>query len=114
MISGMKKGARLGLAAAAIIAPAMLSGCYEDDYLTRRDTVSLGAGDATATNAVTQTIDPWPLHAKNTKINQEGERARVAIERYQQNKSIPPKAVNTTTISSQAGPGSQASAQVKY
>jgi hypothetical protein len=113
MISGMKKCARLALTAAAIIAPAMLSGCNEDDYLARRDTVSLGAGDAIATDAVTQTIDPWPRHAKNTEITQEGERARVAIERYQQNKSIPPRGVNTTTISSQAGPGSQASAQVK-
>lgn len=113
MISDMRKCARLVLTAAAIVAPAMLSGCNEDDYLARRDTVSLGAGDAVATNAVTQTIDPWSRNAKNTDINQEGERARVAVERYQQNKSIPPKGVNTTTISSQAGPGAQASAQVK-
>ena len=113
MISGMRQRARLALAAAAIIAPAMLAGCNEDDYLARRDTVSLGAGDAVATNAVTQTLDPWNRNAKNTDINQEGERARVAVDRYQQNKSIPPKGVNTTTISSQAGPGSQASAQIK-
>jgi hypothetical protein len=113
MISDMKKRVRFALAAAAIVAPAMLSGCNEDDYLARRDTVSLGAGDAVAVNAVTQTIDPWNRNAKNTEINQEGERARVAVERYQLNKSIPPKGVNTTTISSQAGPGGQASAQVK-
>jgi hypothetical protein len=113
MISDMKKRVRFALAAAAIAAPAMLSGCNEDDYLARRDTVSLGAGDAVAVNAVTQTIDPWNRNAKNTEINQEGERARVAVERYQLNKSIPPKGVNTTTISSQAGPGGQASAQVK-
>lgn len=113
MISGLKKGARLGLTAAAIIAPAMLSGCYDDDYRSRRDTISLSAGDAIATDAVTQTIDPWPLHSKNTTINQEGNRAGVAVERYQQNRSIPPKGINTTSISSQAGPGSQASAQVK-
>jgi hypothetical protein len=113
MISDMKKCVRFALTAAAIVAPAMLSGCNEDDYLARRDTVSLGAGDAVAVNAVTQTIDPWNRNAKNTNINQEGERARVAVERYQLNKSIPPKGVNTTTISSQAGPGGQASAQVK-
>jgi hypothetical protein len=113
MISDMRKCVRLALTAAAIVAPAMLSGCYEDDYLARRDTVSLGAGDAVAVNAVTHTIDPWSRNAKNTEINQEGERARVAVERYQLNKSIPPKGVNTTTISSQAGPGGQASAQVK-
>ena len=113
MISDMKKCVRCALAAAAIVAPAMLSGCNEDDYLARRDSVSLGAGDAVAVNAVTQTIDPWNRNAKNTNINQEGERARVAVERYQLNKSIPPRGVNTTTISSQAGPGGQASAQVK-
>ena len=113
MISDMRKCVRLVLTAAAIVAPAMLSGCYEDDYLARRDTISLGAGDAVATNAVTHTIDPWNRNVKDTDINQEGERARVAVERYQLNKSIPPKGVNTTTISSQAGPGGQASAQVK-
>ena len=113
MMSGMKKAARLALAATAIIAPAMLFGCNEDDYLARRDTVSLGAGDAIATNAVTQTVDPWNRNAKNTDINQEGERARVGVERYQLNKSIPPKGINTTTVSSQAGPGGQAAAQIK-
>ena len=113
MLSGLRKGASLALAAAAIIAPALLSGCNEDDYLARRDTVSLGAGDAIATNAVTQTVDPWNRNAKNTDINQEGERARVAVDRYQLNKSIPPKGINTTTLSSQAGPGGQASAQIK-
>lgn len=113
MISDIGKCARLVLTTAAILAPAMLSGCNEDDYLARRDTVSLSAGDAVATNAVTHTIDPWSRNAKNTDINQEGGRARVGVERYQQNKSIPPKGVNTTTISSQAGPGSQVSAQVK-
>ena len=113
MISDMRKCVRAALTAAAIVAPAMLSGCNEDDYLARRDSVSLSAGDAVAVNAVTQTIDPWNRNAKNTDINQEGERARVAVERYQLNKSIPPRGVNTTTISSQAGPGGQASAQVK-
>jgi hypothetical protein len=97
----------------AIAASATLAGCNEDDYLARRDTVTLGAGDAIATNAVTHTIDPWPRHSKNTDIDQEGERARVAIERYQQNKSIPPKGINTTEITGQAGPGAQANAQIK-
>jgi hypothetical protein len=113
MISGMKKSARLCLTAAAIIAPAMLSGCNEDDYLARRDTVSLGAGDAIATNAVTQTIDPWNRNAKNTDIQLDGERAGVAIDRYQQNKSIPPKGVNISKIAGQPGPGAPASPQVK-
>ena len=35
-----------------------LAGCSE--YLDRRDTVALSAGDAVATNKVTQMVDPWP------------------------------------------------------
>lgn len=99
--------------AVTIAASAMLAGCNEDDYLSRRDMVSLSAGDAQAVNAATHTIDPWPRHATNTDIDQEGERARVAIERYQQNKSVPPKGINTTEITGQAGPGAQANAQIR-
>ncbi len=114
MMTGLKKRARPAASFAAIVASAfLLQGCYEDDYLSRRDTISLGAGDATATNAVTQTIDPWNPNAKNTEIHQEGERARVAIERYQQNKSVSPRGLNTTEVSGQSGPGSQGSAQIK-
>lgn len=105
---------RLAATAAVIGLTALaLQGCYPDEYESRRDTVSLGAGDATATNSVTQTIDPWNKNVKNTQIHQEGERARVAIERYQQNKSVPPRGLNTTEISGQSGPGDQGSAQVK-
>lgn len=114
MIIGLKKHARPVLTAIAICLPALLlQGCYEEDYLSRRDTISLGAGDAAATNAVTQTIDPWPPYAKNTDITLEGERAGVAVDRYQKNKSIPPRGLNTTEISGQAGPGAQGNTQIK-
>jgi hypothetical protein len=84
------------LTAALIAAPALLlSGCYEDDYLSRRDTVSLGAGDAQATNAATHVIDPWPPHSKNTTINIDGARVQVGTERYQANKSLKPKGLST-------------------
>ncbi len=112
-MTGLKK-AKLALSVLAIAAPAaLLQGCYEDDYLSHRDTISLGAGDAVATNAATQTIDPWPAYAKDTDIQMDGKRAQVAIERYQQNKSLPPRGVNTTEISGQAGPGAQGQAQIK-
>lgn len=105
----IKAAASIALAASALL----LQGCYEDDYINHRDTVSLGAGDAIAVNQVTQTIDPWPPHSKDTDIHLEGERARVAIDRYQQNKVIPPRGLSTTEITGQAGPGSQANTQVK-
>lgn len=82
------------LTAVLIAAPALLSGCNEDDYLSRRDTVSLGAGDAQATNAATQVIDPWPPHSKNTTINIDGARVQVGTERYQANKSLKPKGLS--------------------
>jgi hypothetical protein len=107
---------RAGLAAAAAalaISALLLAGCYEDDYLSRRDTISLGAGDDAAVNKATQTADPWPAYSKDKDIHLEGERARVAVERYQQNKSLPPRGMNTTEITSQAGPGNQGAAQLR-
>jgi len=68
-----------------------LAGCYDRDYYTQSDSITLGAGDAVATNAATQTIDPWPPHAKDTDIDLEGPRAVVAVERYQTNTSLKPK-----------------------
>jgi hypothetical protein len=113
-MTGIRRHAKLALTIAAIATPAiLLQGCYEDEYLSRRDTVSLGAGDAIATDQVTHTVDPWPPYARDTDIHLEGERARVAVRRYQQNKSIPPRGLNTTEISDQAGPGQQSSAQIK-
>jgi hypothetical protein len=113
MMTGLKTALRLAATLAAMAAPTvLLQGCYED-YFSHRDTVSLGAGDAIATNAATQTIDPWPPYAKNTDINLDGKRAQVAMQRYQQNKSIPPQGLNTTEITGQAGPGAQGSAQIK-
>jgi hypothetical protein len=92
-----KKIARIAIAA-VIAAPALLlAGCYEDDYLSRRDTVTLGAGDAAATNAATHTIDPWPPQSKNTNINVDGARVQVGMDRYQQNNSIRPKGLGASS-----------------
>jgi hypothetical protein len=113
-MNGFTNKVRLAAAAAGLAASALLlPGCYDDDYFNHRDTVSLGAGDAVAVNQVTHTVDPWPAYSKDTDIHLQGERARVAVERYQQNKSIPPHGLNTTEITGQAGPGAQAAAQVK-
>ncbi|NJM34046.1 MAG: hypothetical protein HC850_04275 [Rhodomicrobium sp.] len=99
MKTALTMNARRALTVALIAAPVLiLQGCYEDDYLARRDTISLGAGDANATNAATHTIDPWPAHAKNTDIDLDGKRAEIAADRYRQNKSIPPRGLTTSDV----------------
>jgi hypothetical protein len=77
--------------------------CYFDHEhvpsLRRSDTITLGAGDAVAHNNAVQTIDPWPPWARNDRLNMEGHRAELAIKRYQQNQSIPPRTLDTSTVS---------------
>lgn len=65
------------LSAAASIS---VSGC--SDYVKRRDTIWLGAGEAVETNIVTQEYDPWPVGARSVRIASDGERAQHAVERY--------------------------------
>jgi hypothetical protein len=74
-------------------------------YLRRSDTITLGAGDAVAHNIAVQTINPWPHWARNDRINMEGKRAALAIKRYQENKSITPPTLETSSISIGGGPG---------
>ncbi|MBX2806046.1 MAG: pilus assembly protein [Hyphomicrobiales bacterium] len=87
----VKRALTVAMAGGSIL---FLAGCYERDYYTQRDTISLGAGDAVATNANAQTIDPWPPHAKDTDIDLEGPRAVVAVDRYQTNTSLKPKGLS--------------------
>jgi hypothetical protein len=95
-----KKGIRAGgLAVAALgCATIGLAACYDQDrylYLGHGDTVTLGAGDAVATNKATHTIDPWPPHSKKTNIDLDGKRAAIAVERYETNTSIPPRGLTS-------------------
>lgn len=43
-----------------------LAGCA--DYLNRRDTLAVGAGNAPEANTAIHTIDPFPPAASDTKI----------------------------------------------
>lgn len=58
----------------------VLGGCA--DYLERRDTVTLGAGDAQDWNKVVHTADPWPRYVMDTHIPGDGQRTAVVIQRY--------------------------------
>ena len=53
-------------------------------YIQRKDTVTLGAGDAKAVNAATHVIDPWPRYVGNRRIPGNGDRLSRAVERYRQ------------------------------
>ncbi len=52
------------------------------DYLDRRDTVTLGAGDAQAWNRTIQAADPWPRYVMDTHIPGDGRRTAGVIQRY--------------------------------
>lgn len=89
---------RLRLAPAMLIA-GMLAGCAEPDiYFDRRDSVSLHAGDAVASNIIVQTIDPWPRAAGNRNIVFNGDRMQAAGERYRTGKTIAPQGMSTSSV----------------
>jgi len=80
------------LALAAVIVT--LGGCSE--YLDRRDTIALNGGNATATDQVTQMVDPWPRDSANRNIGFEGNKMESAFERYRTNQVTPPKGIGTS------------------
>jgi hypothetical protein len=86
------------LALAAVIVT--LGGCSE--YLDRRDTIALNGGNATATDQVTQMVDPWPRDSANRNIGFEGNKMESAFERYRTNQVIPPKGIGTSATYQQA------------
>jgi hypothetical protein len=57
-----------------------LGGCV--DYLERRDTITLAAGDAQNWNKVVHTADPWPSYVMNNHIPGDGKRTAEVIRRY--------------------------------
>lgn len=100
-VKAFRRGATIAVIGSAL---PLLAGCYESDYYAQRDTITLGAGDAVATNQASQTIDPWPPHAKDTDIDLEGPRAVVAVDAYQSNTSIEPQGLpNSVDLTTSAG-----------
>jgi hypothetical protein len=59
----------------------VLAAC-QDPYLARRDTLTVGSGEAVHANIAKQVIDPWPAHAQRIEPTMNGERAQRAMERY--------------------------------
>ena len=82
--------------AAIVVLGTAVAGC-SDIYYDRRDTISLGTGDAIATNKVTQTIDPWPAHSGRNRIAYSGQRMQLAQDRYNRGKVITPVLPTSTS-----------------
>ncbi len=76
----------------AATASVLLGGC--DDYLERRDTITLGVGDSVAVNKATQTVNRWPSAARQDRWLSDGERARSAVSRYRSRTVTPPAALD--------------------
>lgn len=85
-------------ASAVALSTLLVAACRDNQYLDRRDTIRLSAGDAPAHNRAVQTIDPWPAYSKNRNLSADGKRMMVGIKRYQENKSLEPVGANTNEI----------------
>lgn len=83
--------------APALLLAALLGAC-SDLYYDRREGVSFQAGNAVASNAAVETIDPWPPTAANRKIAGNGQLVQGAIERYRTNKVVPPQGTGTSSV----------------
>lgn len=107
-----------GIAVVVVIASAV-AGCSEM-YFDRRQTIALGAGDALATNKVTQMVDPWPAVSANNNIAFNGQLMQSAQDRYNRGKVITPvlptsaskdyQSMQSSAASSQAATGQSTSA----
>jgi hypothetical protein len=64
------------------------------DYGGPRDSITIHHGNSVAHNIAVQTIDPWPPHARNSRIDVDGQRLMVGIARYKANKSLPPRGLS--------------------
>jgi hypothetical protein len=66
-----------------------LAGCYGtwghdevDRYFQRSDTLTMSAGDAPKSNAVAQTINPWPSYVGDRRLAYDARRVGSAVQRY--------------------------------
>lgn len=71
---------RTPLLSFALVSTLSISGCA--DYLSRRDTLTLGTGDAIQTNMAIHVIDPSPPGSAKNIRDMDGERLQHGIERY--------------------------------
>ncbi|HZP76842.1 MAG TPA: hypothetical protein VFB45_11910 [Pseudolabrys sp.] len=88
---------RLNNLLALTLLAGMLAGCYDRDlYLANSDKIGATAGDAIASNRVTEEIDPWPAASGNRNIGFNGQRMQAAVERYRNGQVYPPRGIGTS------------------
>ena len=77
-----------------------LSACtqYSNQYAERKDSITLGAGDAVASNAAVQIPTPWPRYSNDTTIAMDGERIARAVARYREGEKQPVATVPETPL----------------
>ena len=90
----------VGLSSLAIALVLSLAGCVHP-FTQQPYDASPGFGEAVNQNAAVMIVNPEPLKAQNTLINLEGNRALLAITRYETGTTIPPQAENTMAGTSQ-------------
>ena len=104
----MRNRPRLPLLGASLLL--LVSGCTNDQiypYRAHTDKVTLGAGNASAVNRAVHTIDPWPQYSRKTQIDTDGNRALVAVRRYETNTSVKPKGLSPEPAATNAAQGTQ-------
>jgi hypothetical protein len=77
-----------------VLIPALsLGGCYGlyghdeiDRYFQRSGSITMSAGDAKQTNAVTHTITPWPPYVGDRRLAYDARRVGSAVTRYGTNR----------------------------
>ena len=91
----------------------MLSACtqYSNQYAERKDSITLGAGDAVASNAALQVPTPWPRYSNNTTIAMDGERIARAVARYREGEKQPLATVPDAPLYGSAFGSANASSQ---
>lgn len=72
------------LGATAILVAGCFQGGIGEEYVQRRDTVTMGAGNARDQNATTHIINPWPEYAFDRRIPMNGARAVRSVQCYEQ------------------------------
>src|SRR5262245_46444740 len=75
------------------------------DYGAPRDSITIHQGNSVAHNIAVQTIDPWPPHANKSRIDVDGQRLMVGMERYKANKSLPPSGTSTQSTNKDSSNG---------